>query len=483
MRGRKSPGQLTLSCATLVLAVLASLPGHSAPPGKAGRQTYAVTDLADLSSGPTGGVADVNDAGQVCATLPTGGSDALGNPIHHAFIIEPGTGRVDLGTLGGSNSFAMGINDAGAVVGASETGATALSGSPQLHAFLWTPAEGMRDISHPDAASATAHSVNASTQVVGDQDGEAFYWDPAEGLQQLGKLPGDETSTATSINDSGLVIGTSLDVPPAPPSLPRLFAWDAGGGLRVVGGLTTLNTSARVNRSGVMTGSSFRLLEARFDKRRILSLAGGFSRTEAGELRSLGPSFRPIDISDAGEVIGTNFGAPSVHRGGRTAPLGLRIPPYDGWRLESVAAINGGGQIVGVGTLDGIRRALLLTPDPEPNCAEEFTSRVILRRATLPRHVGRGRIELRVSVHNPGPATVLLPDLALDRLDPAIRWLDIDGYTQCVEPTGMPYRRLGFGNDRDLLPGERITVTLSFRASSIPAGAFRMRVFGGRGVR
>ena len=42
--------------------------------------------------------------------------------------------------------------------------------------------------------------------------------------------------------------------------------------------------------------------------------------------------------------------------------LNTLVPPGTGWVLESAAAISDGGQIVGYGTLNGKRRAFLLTP-------------------------------------------------------------------------------------------------------------------------
>ena len=58
----------------------------------------------------------------------------------HAFRYTPGSGLLDLGTLGGTSSAPTGLNGRGEVIGTS----TLADGS--THAFLWTPADGMEDI-------------------------------------------------------------------------------------------------------------------------------------------------------------------------------------------------------------------------------------------------------------------------------------------------------------------------------------------------
>ncbi len=46
--------------------------------------------------------------------------------------------------------------------------------------------------------------------------------------------------------------------------------------------------------------------------------------------------------------------------------LNTLIGPASGWILNSANAINDLGQITGTGTFDGVNRAFLLTPVPEP---------------------------------------------------------------------------------------------------------------------
>jgi len=59
----------------------------------------------------------INNARQIAGT-----TYAAGSTTEHAFLWTATTGMQDLGTLGGSTSFAFGINDKGEVVGQSDNG-------------------------------------------------------------------------------------------------------------------------------------------------------------------------------------------------------------------------------------------------------------------------------------------------------------------------------------------------------------------------
>jgi probable HAF family extracellular repeat protein len=79
-------------------------------------------------------VVEINDAGQITGTYTTTSGQS------HAFLYTPGSGLLDLGTLGGPTSAPTGLNDAGQVVGSSTTAGGA------THAFFWTPGGKMADI-------------------------------------------------------------------------------------------------------------------------------------------------------------------------------------------------------------------------------------------------------------------------------------------------------------------------------------------------
>lgn len=75
---------------------------------------------------------------------------------------------IDLGTLGGTNSYAFAVTDTGQVVGNSNRA----EGS--MHAFFWTQAAGMIDLGTLGGRNSFAASVNGAGQVVGFSEMASF---------------------------------------------------------------------------------------------------------------------------------------------------------------------------------------------------------------------------------------------------------------------------------------------------------------------
>ena len=133
-------------------------------------------------------------------------------------------------------------------------------------------------------------------------------------------------------------------------------------------GVTTFLGPA--NRNGVANRVNMNLdvigslsVAGRRQRRAFLYRNGVF--TDLGTLG--GASSDARGLNELGDVVGTAQNAAGqprafLWRNGEMTDLNTLVPSGTGWVLESAAAISDGGQIVGYGTLNGKRRAFLLTP-------------------------------------------------------------------------------------------------------------------------
>ena len=97
-------------------------------------------------------------------------------------IAAPIVTPIDLGTLGGANSYATAINSSGQVAGASQVS------DGHYHAFIWSAATGMVDIGTLAGADTTPTAMNNSGQVIGAAGDQAFSWTAADGIVTLGPI-------------------------------------------------------------------------------------------------------------------------------------------------------------------------------------------------------------------------------------------------------------------------------------------------------
>ncbi len=200
-------------------------------------------DLGTLTaSDPVSSATDVNDTGQVTGYSYTIGADGLA--AYHAYLITPrdsdadGVGddwyvggangvnalMVDLGTLGGTNSWGRAISNAGVVIGESDMITT--DGESYTHAFIWSGGR-MTDLGTLGTDSAegfsSASGINDDGVIVGwaeDDDSErrAFIYEDGE-MQDLNDLlylisdegfavtPSIVLTEARDINDNGVIVG------------------------------------------------------------------------------------------------------------------------------------------------------------------------------------------------------------------------------------------------------------------------------------
>ena len=303
---------------------------------------------------------------------------------------------------GGGAAQAQGLNAVGDVVGYSVTDGHA-------DAVIWKGGV-PQDLVTPDSF---AMAVNSSDLIAGyalsGSTPHAFLWQ--NGAQDLGTLPGFDSSIATGINDSGVVVGISFSF--QNPSNQQGFTWTAADGMQPIPGAS----SALGIRGSQIAGMDSSNHAAIFSNGQTSDLgtlgdfsvatavnssghAAGFSASHAflfdGTMRDLGlrdnwTSAIATGLNDSGVVVGyglspvgnvrvarpTAFGLWSVihdttsgvsHPFTWTSTFGLTdlntlIPSNSGWTLETATGVNTSGQICGLGLVNGALHAVLLTPN------------------------------------------------------------------------------------------------------------------------
>lgn len=337
---------LLVVCGALLIAAR-RVDGQVDSIGRPPTLTYSVIDLGTLG-GSSSVALGVNDHGQVVGSADTS------QGLRHAYLWENGV-MTDLGTLGfpTAQSEAWDINNHGVVVGNVGTG------DPNK-AFIWE--NGIQTEIGPPQVLKSAYGINDAKQVVGQfivpaggGDRHAFLWQNGT-MTDLGTL-GGTYSIAWDINENGQVAGgSSTDGAPG-----GAFLWHNGvmTSLGTLGGATS--GAVDLNDAGVVVGSAQRttaknaLLHAFLWQDGVmtdLGLLGGFnsSRAEA--------------INNDGLIVGVGTTGAFIYdpRIGMCLLQDL-IPPSSGWSQLSPRAINNAGWIVGVGTGPAGRHAFLMKPE------------------------------------------------------------------------------------------------------------------------
>ena len=345
---------------------LSCLTAGAAPP------IYRIEELGGLPAG-TGGSSgsSINDDGVVVGR-------AYLTYDHYATWIatmwKPGAGVQVIGVLSANHerSSATGINANGQVVGSSGVDEV------QTEAFIWSEAEGMRKLGFltDDQRRSGANAINALGQVAGySSTGDrglwhAVVWDQAGNITDLGAWsdrPNLSLSVAHAIDDAGRVVGYSK----TNKKTIHAFSWTAAQGMQKLRSLAedSVSIAYGANDQGDTVGYDVH----DFDNYRV----DGVVWKASGKVKALAPVNQddagdvPLAINTHGVVVGhasqpTGSVAALWEPSGAGHLLKDLVDPNDPLKdrafLQYGAAINGRGEIVANGTLDGQPKAFRLVP-------------------------------------------------------------------------------------------------------------------------
>jgi probable HAF family extracellular repeat protein len=343
---RLRPVALLLSAAALFAA---STSVRAAP-------LYKFTDLGTLG-GTYSYASAINDTGQV-----VGYSHTIGNAAYYATLWDVGATASNLGTLpGGAYSSASALNDAGDVAGYSYTA------SGTHHATVWSGTSAT-DLGTLGGTHSYATAINTSGQLAGYSNPTGSYsfhatlWSGTTATD-LGTL-GGASSFARSINTSGHVVGYA-DITGNAHQHATLWNGTSVTDLGTMGGTDSL--AIAINDTDQVVGISY------IAAVQHATLWDGIASIDLG-----GPDTGALAINSAGQVVGwTRTAGTAVVRatlwnGTSATDLNSFLDTSTvsaGWVLNSATGINNDGWIVGDASnvLLGIsNHAFLLAPVPEP---------------------------------------------------------------------------------------------------------------------
>ena len=346
-------------------------------------QRSGLIDLGALADGASSAPNSINASGVVAGISETGKTDATAPfpPEFDAVVWKDGQ-IIDLGTLGGTFSYAADINDQGQVTG------FALNG----HSDAFIPGD--------DAFAMECGGGLMPSEM------RAFIWQQGRELRNLGTLGGPE-SCARYINQRGQVAGLSFTsyTPNAGTGIPAFepFIWTNGRmtGLGGLGG--TQGHPSGINDQGQVAGDSYlpgdqirhaffwnhgemtdlapasddAVAEALNDNGEVVGGAHnpgaqhGFAYLwRRGVLTYLAKCSVALSINSRSQIVGQAFdcngnGSHAFlwEKGGPAIDLNTLVPPGSGVALRTATSITDSGVIVAQGGLaNGEEHAFLLIP-------------------------------------------------------------------------------------------------------------------------
>ena len=241
----RPPFRLRPSTLALVVSLMPAI-GHAA-------DGDGISDLGTL-----GGTGSYANAVSADGAVVVGGAYTANDAAYHAFRWTQAGGMADLGTLGGTNSWASAVSADGAVV----VGSAYTANDAAYHAFRWTQAGGMADLGTLGGTYSRANAVSADGAVVvggaytaNDAAYHAFRWTQAGGMADLGTLGGTTSSASAVSADGAVVVGSAFT---ANNAATHAFRWTPSGGMADLGTLGgTYSSASAVSADGaVVVGSA-----------------------------------------------------------------------------------------------------------------------------------------------------------------------------------------------------------------------------------
>jgi probable HAF family extracellular repeat protein len=346
-----------------IVLCLVSFTGES----QAATLAYIITDLGTLG-GSSSYASGISANGLVCGTSYT-----VGDTAQHAFLYD-GTMH-DLGDLGGGYSSASGVNNLGQVVGTSTTAPQDDSGNLQYDAFLYNGT--IHDIGNLGGTRSFGVGINNNGLITGSSSlsidpgtGAAPHDSPYHAFLYNGTLHRIESMSALAesagngINSQGQITGyVSSTI-----TLTQDDAYIYDGTMHDIGNLGgTFAEGNAISNNGHVSGWS------------LTKNAGSHAFFYDGAMHDIGTlggsnSFA-FGINDSDMIVGISNNDPSNDNdlpflytpASGMMDLNDLIDPQSDWEITDAEAINDAGQIAGTGVIDGEAHAILLTPVPEPS--------------------------------------------------------------------------------------------------------------------
>ena len=308
------------------------------------------------------------------ADLGTLGSSTMATGVN-AFGQTVGTATNMFGTMqafssGGSltnstsatQSQAAAINDEGQIAGTQYFG-------NQTYATVWNSGAATTVGGAGSFATGINSQGNISGMLLNNGQGNAFVSQNGTVID-LGTFAGGSWSSAYGINDAGQAAGYGM----TSGGSFRGFIWTPGQGYTLLNTLGGANSYAMsINAAGFVAGSS--------------QTSSGYSHafvSNGNTMQDLGTlggvASYGYAINDSGNIVGDSFTTGNVsmdgflEEGGVMYDINALLINAPGWQITELYGINDSNQIVGVGILNGVEHAVLLTDPPAPGPTSDIST-------------------------------------------------------------------------------------------------------------